>query len=318
RCLAAPTASVIPAAVAFSVTCCVHLSAGLMFPSLVWLCLANGGLKPSLVRLGKALLAAAIPALAFLGLVLWLGYDGPPWGVQELGGWDKALWVAFTGPPRNPSQYVFLSRGHLRFLFNEHVLISAVGLPLLALMPWLGRAAWRERTLPFLALMSAFFLAYTIFFNPDLGFLDWDLFAAAALPCTLLGGYVLVRLVLYPAKRDALGLSLAAVALMHTLPFVVNRAAVGKAEKYFAIGRFYEVQAKLPQAAAHFEKGLTLDPQSWKAHLALGFVYADMGQFDRARREWAEALRINPGCREAKDNLQKLDELERRAQQGRG
>ena len=78
---------------------------------------------------------------------------------------------------------------------NEQVLVAPFSFALVAaaLFTRRGRAVLRTPGGLFLALAAAGYLLFTIVWNPDYGGRrDWDLFAPAALPLTLLAGYLLM------------------------------------------------------------------------------------------------------------------------------
>lgn len=56
-------------------------------------------------------------------------------------------------------------------------------------------------------------------------------------------------------------------------------------------------------AAAAAQDVLTLDPENSSAHFLLGLIAAHAGRNDDARREYAEAVKLRPGFREARYNL---------------
>jgi Tfp pilus assembly protein PilF len=60
------------------------------------------------------------------------------------------------------------------------------------------------------------------------------------------------------------------------------------------------------QAVRELEQLLQIDPDNADAHTNLGVVFASQGQQERAAREFAEALRLNPGQAKAREGLRLL------------
>ena len=65
-------------------------------------------------------------------------------------------------------------------------------------------------------------------------------------------------------------------------------------------GRLVDARLDLLQAA-------DLDPTEWRPHYFLGIVYHRLGDIPSARAEWRHVLALNPGNREADEQLRKLD-----------
>jgi tetratricopeptide (TPR) repeat protein len=75
---------------------------------------------------------------------------------------------------------------------------------------------------------------------------------------------------------------------------------------YYRLGHRYFARGLPEQAAAVWEDGLHLDPDNAEMHLWVARAYAKTRQPDRAIRHYAEAVRLQPNNREARDELDAL------------
>ncbi|MGQ9667695.1 MAG: hypothetical protein ACUVWB_10310, partial [Anaerolineae bacterium] len=90
-------------------------------------------------------------------------------------------------------RYTMFSWGHLLDWANEQLLVAPFSLVLVltALATRAGRRALRQPAGLFLAVSALNYLLFISVWNPDYGGRrDWDLFAPAALPLTLLAAYL--------------------------------------------------------------------------------------------------------------------------------
>jgi tetratricopeptide (TPR) repeat protein len=62
------------------------------------------------------------------------------------------------------------------------------------------------------------------------------------------------------------------------------------------------------KAIKHYRTALELKPDCAEAHFNLGLVYFQQGLTKKAREEFEEALRIDPGYGKARESLDRLDE----------
>ncbi|RME81134.1 MAG: hypothetical protein D6775_14410 [Caldilineae bacterium] len=122
------------------------------------------------------------------GLDSFLGAEAP-------GGGDHRWLVPLTQVSSDWEYYTLFSRGHLMDFINQHLLVMPFSLFLLSLV-----VMFRRRHLPSdaysktLVVAAAGYLLLTWLWNPDYGGQrDWDLFAPAAWPVTLLAAYWLTR-----------------------------------------------------------------------------------------------------------------------------
>ncbi len=145
---------------------------------------------PALV-IPPLLVGAAVLALMTAGghgLTTLLGPEAP-------GGGDHHWWVPLVAPGSKWEYYTVFSSGHLLDIVNQQMLSMPFTLPLLLLLvvfyrPRLPRDAYSAC----LVAATAAYVLLTWAWNPDYGGQrDWDLFAVAAWPATLLAAYWLER-----------------------------------------------------------------------------------------------------------------------------
>jgi len=75
---------------------------------------------------------------------------------------------------------------------------------------------------------------------------------------------------------------------------------------YYGIGLTYAFSGDYHEAAEYFKTAIRFKSQDPKYHINLGSAYANLGQFELARKEWKYALDIDPTNTEAIKNLEKL------------
>ncbi len=207
--------------------CAAHLQALLVGPAVLY-ALVQAWRKARLRWrvVGAALLGGLAPALLLAGLFLLAGYR-----VESLlvGNWVRGNNPVFFVPLRSETTYTLFSLRHLANLVNEHLLVAPVVLPLLAavLLGYRRRVPWREPLLWMLVLAAAGLLLFASTLYPDLGpAKDWDLFAPAALPYTLLTGWLFDRAVPDGAGKGYTAALLLTAAGVHVALWVLLNAGV--------------------------------------------------------------------------------------------
>jgi len=152
------------------------------------------------------------------GLHAFLGEDFP-------GGGDHRWLVPLLHTSTRWEHYTMFSWAHLRDIINQQLLAAPVVLPSLLLVRALAgrRLEWRQRWLTFLLIAAACYLFLTLVWNPDYGGRrDWDLFAPASLPLTVLLATLLPQAL---PERGALrtgGRALIATQLMHSAAWIIH------------------------------------------------------------------------------------------------
>jgi len=69
-----------------------------------------------------------------------------------------------------------------------------------------------------------------------------------------------------------------------------------------------QVPGGMPQAIEEGKMAVRLDPQNAESHNALAILFAQSGDFTKARAEWLEALRLKPDYESARRNLARLQQ----------
>ncbi|CAH3117107.1 unnamed protein product [Porites lobata] len=98
---------------------------------------------------------------------------------------------------------------------------------------------------------------------------------------------------------------------------VINNALElhgGDADLYFHQGNFYKDLKNMQEAQKCFMLALQLDPEHFSAHLNLGVIFHLEGNYAEARFHYETAAKLNPNDNTLKQNLAKLQRLEKRSQ----
>jgi len=196
------------------------LSAALMY--LIWY-----GWRKRRDSLLRVLLEAGVPMVmvgaGVVGLMTAGGhgidalrtYDAP-------GGGDHRWLVPLFRVETRWEHYTMFSWAHLRDFLNEQLLVAPMSLMLLVGVVSIHRR-WLRQPDPaffFLATAAAAYLLLTFVWNPDYGGRrDWDLFAPAAFPVTVMAAYVMNGY-LERNERERVTALAVAVSLMHLIPWV--------------------------------------------------------------------------------------------------
>jgi tetratricopeptide (TPR) repeat protein len=107
-----------------------------------------------------------------------------------------------------------------------------------------------------------------------------------------------------------LGLSYTKVgALDAAIPLLEEAARLkpGYYQAYRSLGLCYLSKRMPDRAIGEFKQSLKLAPYSADIYNDIGISYAMMNDFGEARKMWLEALRISPGHKNAKNNLNQLN-----------
>jgi Flp pilus assembly protein TadD len=65
------------------------------------------------------------------------------------------------------------------------------------------------------------------------------------------------------------------------------------------------------EAIGQFEQSLQIDPHNADTHFNLGYILQQTGQLSEAMEQYQEALKIKPDFATARDNLAKLQALQK-------
>ena len=85
------------------------------------------------------------------------------------------------------------------------------------------------------------------------------------------------------------------------------RLIVNKAKAHFNTALEYAERDRNEEAIAELHNALDLDHSHVNSHVVLGTLYAKLGQMDKAKACWLEALTIDPRFEKAHQYLGKLD-----------
>ncbi|MDH7487796.1 MAG: hypothetical protein QHJ81_16175 [Anaerolineae bacterium] len=225
RCLRGETNLLWPAGV-LALTHGFHPSTLVLQPSLWllgWMLWRQGKVKgmEAVLKVLLPSLAVGLGVLALMeagghGLEAFLGQDFP-------GGGDHRWLVPLLRTTTRWEHYTMFSWAHLLDVVNEQLLTAPVVLPTLLLVAALARRRLDggDPALRFLLLAAGSYLFLTLVWNPDYGGRrDWDLFAPASLPLTVLAAYVLPRALPERVARRAAAWMLIAVQVMHSAAWV--------------------------------------------------------------------------------------------------
>jgi hypothetical protein len=86
-------------------------------------------------------------------------------------------------------------------------------------------------------------------------------------------------------------------------PFESIHHATNRPDSYYHLGRYYQAQNRLEQAADAYRKALAIDPNYADAHNGLGTIYAAEGNYKHALSEFNTAAAIEPAAARIYNNL---------------
>ena len=158
----------------------------------------------------------ALMSVGGRGMNAFLGEEAP-------GGGDHRWLVPLTTLSSDWEYYTQFSRGHLIEFINQQLLVMPFTLPLLlALILGFWRRLPKDGYALFLFVAASAYVLLTWLWNPDYGGQrDWDLFAPAAWPATMLAVYWLTR-VFQNSVLVRTATIIIAVQFVHTLAWVYS------------------------------------------------------------------------------------------------
>ena len=239
-------ASLVWPSLSLAVTNAFHPSTIVLWPALIYLAAAPLPDRPGVPlphktnggsRLSRWLRLLLPPVMVFLALSLFMsaGGHGP---ISMLvddrpGGADGIPFVPLFKVTTEWQRYTMFSAAHLLDWLNEHLLVSPVGLLLLAVFGFSTVLAMLDRRHKrtaasevgdavsgrignFLAVASLAYLLLTFVWNPDYGGRkDWDLFAPSAFVYTLWAAWLLIQRLRGEKELGRLALLLVSFAALH-------------------------------------------------------------------------------------------------------
>jgi len=299
---------------AFLLSVLMHLSAMVMFPSLVFLGLEWLKYQKE-NRYGKVLklVVNIFGPGAMIGLLMYaIGMD-----LGVLFSSDKSIAniiIPLVEEGSKEFNYHVMSIAHLTDLSNLVLLLAPFMVPLCSLLIW--RMKYLSRVEWFLLVVSVFSLGFVVIFNPDLGFQrDWDIFAYAFIAPTLLG----LSLFIEQAKEDMRFARYAAVLMVvvggiHVVPWILVNAdekmSLARYEHILSGGSLHSVHARafayeeaaiyyrdrklFEQAESHLKKALVIDKDFYRLYLSLAYIYKTQGKYDEAMEYYKTAVLLEP------------------------
>lgn len=79
--------------------------------------------------------------------------------------------------------------------------------------------------------------------------------------------------------------------------------ATHRPDGYYQLGRYYQGQNRLEQAAEAYRKALAMDPGFFEAHNGLGTIYASQGRYDQAIAAFNSAIATAPDAAHVHNNI---------------
>jgi Tfp pilus assembly protein PilF len=86
-------------------------------------------------------------------------------------------------------------------------------------------------------------------------------------------------------------------------PFERVQHATHRPDGYYQLGRYYQGQNRLEQAAGAYRKALAMDPGFFEAHNGLGTIYASQGKYDQALAAFNSAIARAPDAAHVHNNI---------------
>ena len=311
-------------ALILSISFCLHVLAGWLFPSLVYLYFSGWREHdpPARARrLAEMLLAVLVPIACTIGYLAAIGY-GP--GMMRNTHLAGLKFIPLLDPSYTFYQYEMFSLQHLTDILNQIVLVA---LPGLLIWPFMllfhrDRIDGNDRFLRFLLLIAVFCQIFVATWNPDLGaYNDWDLFAILSVGYVLSGAYLLTRPRTWGRIRYAM-LVFLAISAAHGGLWIVRNASrdvyvIDRHDAaHLAAGNIHLREGDLSRAIVEYEEALRLAPQSPSAHLNLGIVHLRQDDLRTASEFFEEALRLAPHHPEAPRIRETLEQIRRRQEAG--
>ncbi len=293
-----------PVAVALAVAVAFHLSAVILFPSFAILAIAAFRAPDRVPLRGREALFS-LTALASLPLSLAvLGHGYSLWSTLVSVFHD----VVVSQP--DPIPGYFWSWRHLRDLANEQLLIGplALGFVLPAAIAALRRRCASPLELAFFAILGLEFATIELIAgDSNLGYArNWDLLAPAGFGLAVAGlGLWLPQFSKPAAARVGLVVAVA-ISLFHTVPWIGVNASSNRSLRRFTtlplelgrvestVGYWYGLRGDTALAEQWFARSLDRNPGNIRAHIGLGDLYSQRGDFRRAALAYRAAIDLRP------------------------
>jgi hypothetical protein len=271
----------LPPALVLSVSFCLHVLAGWLLPSLLYLWWIRTREKDFTSRVTAMVKTTGIfiaPIVATVVFLTYLGTDPSYFKATHLWNLD---FIFLQAPGSNTLHHSMASAGHVMDVINELLLTALPGLAMIVYT--LGvhhrRIQWRDPFLLSMLTSSLFLQIFAGTWNPDLGaYRDWDLFAIIGFSHTLLGVYLWTQSVPDTSRSRYAGVFLLAICLAFSATWIY----------------------------ANSRPGMKAENGHDDAHLILANDFYSKGNLMEAEKNYREAVRVNPGNPMANLNLAEL------------
>ncbi|MCU0727307.1 MAG: hypothetical protein MUE73_16230 [Planctomycetes bacterium] len=270
----------------------LHGAAGLLLPTLLFL--EPGGRARLFRAAGRGLLFLLPVAAVVLALRVFDGTGAAAEGPERFGSFlgfleQGPILPLLRGPENLTTRYAILDLDHLLGVLNLLLLGAPVGLPLILLF----RREWlRDPLLRFAAVAAVPFVLFPLLWNVSYPLrYDWDLFAAAGVPLTLLGATAFLR---REPGRAAL-LALVTVSIATFLPRILSEHGDARTARH-AAGVFAGVYRSVgSERARRWERRFDeLDASRAEANHRAALVALGEGRVEDAERLCRAALAREP------------------------
>ncbi|MFQ6031807.1 MAG: tetratricopeptide repeat protein [Candidatus Zixiibacteriota bacterium] len=243
----------------FLLACLFHVSSLYLLPSLFFLFMTKD--ENGKLRRRKRILLGIFAVL--LVIIIFLGYKRYSWSLPPL--FVPLIHDRYYGPG-----YILFSLPHLSDFLNQQLLISPVGLILILgfLICKEGRSFLINPASQFLLIAAFSQLLFNFITDPGLGASrDWDLFSAVGLGYTILGLYLLLKILKDKSKFEYLAMILVITSFHSTIPWI----ALNSCE---------------PKSIQRFRNLLLIDPKKSKnGHFVLVKYFKARGQEEEIERQ---------------------------------
>lgn len=312
--------SIVWPSLALSLSFCMHVLAGWLFPSLLYLWAVKArahGLRKNILSFGAMSAAVLLPIGLTIAYCTYLGV-GPEYMKGTHLARMKFIFLLNESFPYY--QYPMFSFRHLTDVLNELVLTSLPGIMILGFVGLfhVRNVDFKDPFLRFLIIATAFLQLFAISWNPDLGaYRDWDLYAIIGIGYLPLGAYLLVRFVPDVRKVRYAGLVFVVLALIHTGTWVVSNA-----RKHVPVDSTHDaahlwlgnrsIQEGRPnKAIENYKEAIRINPYSATAHFNLAKAYLMKADSARAWTHLQDALRLAPNPQYARRIRQMIEQLKK-------
>jgi len=213
--------------------------------------------------------------------------------------------------------YTLFSSYHLLDIFNQHLLISPVGIILLLSLfaAYKKRIEFKNPIIVFLIIVSIAQILYHFLVDPKFGAVrDWDLLSSVALGYTLLGVYLFVSSV---QSKRYLTIILIFIACFSTLPwFLINSNTEKSIYRFdyllnldlkrsrtglYLLYDYYAKENRFREANEVGKKMFEAFPEDSLNRAAK--TYTNVGDYDKATELLKKAIEINPSFLDSYSNL---------------